>query len=408
MKSPLHVFVAFVAGLLAGSAFGAGSALRFIEPVGTLWINAIRMPIIPLIVALIIAGVAGTQDTRAVGAITGRALLTFLTLLSFAVVCATLLAPVLLSGMSLDPASTEALRASATSSAVTPPPLSFADWLVNLVPVNPVRAAADGALLPLVVFSLLYGIALTRVTDERRRLQVAFFQGIADALIGIMRWVLALAPLGIFALAYVLGARVGLPAASAVAWYMIATCLAVIMSIIVLYALMVTVGRLPLRPLIAALLPAQMIALSTRSSLAALPALIDGVQTKLHLPQRVTAVVLPLAAAVFKINAAVTWSFGAVFVARLYGIDLWWGDLAIFAVATVLLSLATPGIPSGGFFVQAPLYAAIGLPVEGLGILIAVDLVIDMFKTVANITGFAAATALVARATPGATDGSGG
>lgn len=400
MKSPVRVFIAFVAGLIAGSFFGAGSALTFIEPVGTLWINAIRMPIIPLIMALIIAGVASTQDTRAVGAITGRALLTFLVLLGVTVVVATLLAPVLLSGMSLDPASTEALRTSASSAATTPPPLSLADWLVNLVPVNPVRAAADGALLPLVVFSLLYALALTRVADERRRLQVTFFQGVADALIGIIGWVLALAPLGIFALAYVLGARVGLPAASAVGWYMLMTCLAVFASIVVLYVLMVTVGRLPLRPLIAALLPAQIIALSTRSSLAALPALIDGVQTKLQLPERVTAVVLPLAASVFKINAAVTWSFGAVFVARLYGVDLGWGELAIFAVATVLLSLATPGIPSGGFFVQAPLYAAVGLPVEGLGILIAVDLVIDMFKTAANITGFATATALVARTTP--------
>lgn len=403
MKSPVRVFVAFIAGLVVGSIVGVGPALAFIEPVGTLWINAIRMPIIPLIVALIVAGVASTQDTRAVGAITGRALLTFLVLLSVTAAVATLVAPMLLSGMSLDPSSIAALRASASTTAATPPPLSVADWLVNLVPVNPVRAAADGALLPLVVFSLLYGLALTRVSDERRRLQVTFFQGVADALIGIIGWVLVLAPFGIFALAYTLGARVGIPAAGAVGWYMLVTCIAVIASIIVLYVLMVTVGRVPLRPLIAALLPAQVIALSTRSSLASLPALIDGVQTKLHLPERVTAVVLPLAASVFKINAAVTWSFGAVFVARLYGVDLGSGDLAIFAVATVLLSLATPGIPSGGFFVQAPLYAAIGLPVEGLGVLIAVDLVIDMVKTAANITGFAAASVLVARVTPSAT-----
>ena len=130
---------------------------------------------------------------------------------------------------------------------------------------------------------------------------------------------------------------------------------------------------------------------------AALPALIDGIRERLHIPERVSGVVLPLAASVFKINAAVTWIFGALFVSRLYDVPLGVDQLVIFGIATVLLSLTTPGIPSGGFFVQAPLYVAVGLPPEGLGVLIAVDLILDMFKTACNVTGFATTAVIVAR-----------
>ncbi len=267
--------------------------------------------------------------------------------------------------------------------------------MTSLITVNPVRSAADGALLPLVIFALLYGLALTRVSEEHRALQLGFFRGVADTLTVIIEWVLMLAPLGVFALAFVLGAKLGAPAAGAVAWYLAVASALVVVVMILLYVLMITVGRQPARAVVAALAPAQLIALSSRSSLASLPALIDGMKQHLRLPPRVVAVVLPLAAAVFKINAGATWAFGAVFVGKLYGVQLGVDQLVVLGVATVLLSFTTPGIPSGGFFVQAPLYVALGLPVEGLGVLIAVDLVLDMFKTACNVTGFAAAAVLV-------------
>lgn len=164
------------------------------------------------------------------------------------------------------------------------------------------------------------------------------------------------------------------------------------------------IGRVTPRALLGAISPALVIGISSRSSLAALPVLITGLREKLKTPEPVLGVVVPLAASIFKFNAAITWALGAVFVAALYGVDVSAAHWLTFGVGTVLLSLTTPGIPSGGFLVQAPLYLAIGLPAEGLGILIAIDLIPDMFKTPINVMGYASAAAIASPAPVQSTD----
>lgn len=398
MNPALQVLLAFLAGLGAGIAVPAEAILRAVEPVGTLWINALRMPILPLIVMLTIAGIAKARDTREAGALTGRAVLTFLVLLVVFTAIMTALAPLLLAGLPLDPAATDALRASASSEAASGgAQLSVTGWLLSLIPTNPIKAAADGALLPLVFFALLYGLALTRMPNDVRTRQGEGAQGIADVLIVMIRWVLLLAPIGVFALAYGLGAKVGAPAAAAVARYLVVTSLAILVGGLLLGIITVVVGRVSPKVFLAAIAPALVIAFSSRSSLAALPVLITGVREKLRLPEPVIGVVIPLAASIFKFNAAITWALGAVFVGALYGVELHAAQLVTFGIGTVLLSLTTPGIPSGGFLVQAPLYLAVGLPPEGLGILIAVDLIPDVFKTAINVTGYASAAVIAGR-----------
>jgi Na+/H+-dicarboxylate symporter len=398
MNPALQVLLAFLAGLGAGIAAPSAAILGAIEPVGTLWINALRMPILPLIVMLTIAGIAKARDTREAGALTGRAVLTFFVLLAVFTAIMTALAPMLLAGLPLDPTATEALRASASNEAATGgAQLSVTGWLLSLIPTNPIKAAADGALLPLVLFALLYGLALTRMPDDVRTRQGEGAQGIADVLIVMIRWVLLLAPIGVLALAYGLGVKVGAPAAAAVARYLVVTSLAILVGGLLLGIITVVVGRVSPQRFLAAIAPALVIAFSSRSSLAALPVLITGVREKLRLPEPVIGVVIPLAASIFKFNAAITWALGAVFVGALYGVELHAAHLVTFGIGTVLLSLTTPGIPSGGFLVQAPLYLAVGLPPEGLGILIAVDLVPDVFKTAINVTGYASAAVIAGR-----------
>ncbi len=398
MNPALQVLLAFLAGLGAGIAVPSDAILGAVAPVGTLWINALRMPILPLIVMLTIAGIAKARDTREAGALTGRAVLTFLVLLVVFTAIMTPLAPLLLAGLPLDPTATEALRASASTDAASGgAQLTVSGWLLSLIPTNPIKAAADGALLPLVCFALLYGLALTRMSDAVRTRQGEGAQGIADVLIVIIRWVLLLAPIGVFALAYGLGAKVGAPAAAAVARYLVVTSLAILVGGFLLGVITVVIGRVQPKLFVAAIAPALVIAFSSRSSLAALPVLITGVREKLRLPEPVIGVVIPLAASIFKFNAAITWALGAVFVGALYGIELHATQLVTFGIGTVLLSLTTPGIPSGGFLVQAPLYLAVGLPPEGLGILIAVDLVPDVFKTAINVTGYASAAVIAAQ-----------
>ncbi len=156
-------------------------------------------------------------------------------------------------------------------------------------------------------------------------------------------------------------------------------------------------GRVPLRRFARAALPPQLIAFSSSSSLASLPALIDSAETRLALPPRVTGFVLPLAVTAFKIAAPVSWTLGALFVGRFYGIELHASQLATIAVASVFLTVASPGVPRGAFLMLTPLFHAIGLPIEGIGILIAVDAIPDLFATVLNVTGDLTAAVLVAR-----------
>ena len=398
LRSPtLQVAVALVAGFVGGMALRSTAVPGYVEPLGTLWINAIRMPILPLIVTMLIAAIAGSRDTRQIGTLGVRTLAIMVALLSLFAVIMVPLAKAALGGLSFDPASTAALREAARFDPALLQQVSLREWLLSLVPNNPIRAAADGALLPLVIFSLAYGMALSRVRDEIRETHVRFFQGVADAMITIIRWVVIVAPVGVFALAMSVGARLGVAAAGAIVVYIVACVVCLSIAIGLLYVITARAGGVPLRVLAPALLPAQTIAFTSRSSLAALPVLLTDARTRLGLSATVAGFVLPLCASIFKLNSPITWPLGAVLVAQLYGVDFSGTNLVIFGVGCILLSLTVPGIPSGGFFVQAPLYLAVGLPPEGLGILIAVDFIPDLFKTLLNLTSYASTALLVSR-----------
>lgn len=397
-QSPaLRVALALVAGFVAGVALQGTPLPGYIEPIGTLWINAIRMPVLPLIVCMLIAAIARSGDTLVIGALGARTLAVMLVLLSLFAVIMTPVAHALLGGITFDPESTASLRAAARFDSALLQQVTLREWLLSLVPVNPIRAAADGALLPLVVFSLAYGLALSRVPDAIRRTHVLFCEGVVEAMTTVIRWVLAAAPVGIFALAVSVGAHLGTAAAGAIVIYIVACALSLSVAIGLLYVITARIAGMPLRQFAPAVLPAQSIAFASRSSLAALPVLLSAARTRLGLPDAVAGFVLPLCASIFKPNSPITWPLGAVLVAQLYGVDFEGMKLVIFAIGSVLLSLTVPGIPSGGFFVQAPLYLAVGLPPEGLGILIAVDFVPDLFKTALNLTSYATTALVVAR-----------
>jgi Na+/H+-dicarboxylate symporter len=393
----VQVALALVAGFAAGMVLRSTPVPGFIEPVGTLWINAIRMPVLPLIVSMLIAAIAGAKDTRQIGSLGARTLLVMLAILSLFAVVMTPLAKALLGGITFDPASTASLREAARFDPSLLQQVSLREWLLSLVPNNPIRAAADGALLPLVIFSLAYGMALSRVADGIRETHVRFCQGMSDAMMTVIRWVVMVAPVGVFALAVSVGARLGAAAAGAIVMYIVACAVSLVIGIALLYVLLWRFARIPLKELAPALVPAQTIAFTSRSSLAALPVLLSAARTRLGMSESVAGFVLPLSASIFKPNSPITWPLGAVLVAQLYGVDFGGANLVIFAIGCVILSLTVPGIPSGGFFVQAPLYIAVGLPPEGLGILIAVDFIPDLFKTLLNLTSYATTGLLVAR-----------
>ncbi|MCC6931507.1 MAG: dicarboxylate/amino acid:cation symporter [Gemmatimonadaceae bacterium] len=396
----LAIGFAIGAGIASVSESAAKGVLAVSDPVGTLWVNAIRMTVIPLVVSLLITGIAGMRDLGTVGRLGGRALLMFVALLAGIALFTAIVAPPLYEQLTVDPASSAALRARVTGGATTVPPLpSFATWLTSLVPVNPLAAAVDGAMLPLIVFTVAFALAVSRLADETRGAVLGVFQATGDAMLVLVRAVLWLSPLGIFALALSLGAKLGVSGAGAIGFYLATHIAILIAAILLLYPVAVLLGRVSPATFARAALPAQAVAMGTRSSLAALPAMLDAAEQQLQLPREVSGFVLPLAVSTLRLNLAVSWIVGGLFIAHLYGVPFGLASLATFYVAAVLMSFSVPGIPSGSLFIIAPLFPTVGLPVEGVGILIALDAVPDIFKTTLNVTGHMTVASVLGRAT---------
>ena len=383
--------------LIGGEPTAPGSAFaRAVAPIGTLWINAIRMTLIPLIVSLLVVGIAEQRDARRIGRLGVMAFAMFLFALAAVGALTALVSPAIFSWLTLDPVGVEALRATLSAPPGTAELPTMRDWILSLVPANPVRAAADGAMLPLLVFTIAFAFALTRLREGERDTVVGVFQAVSSTMLVLVRWVLMLAPIGVFALALTLGTRLGVGAAGAIGFY-IAVIVGLHLAIaIALYVIAVVGGGISLRDFTRAAAPAQAVAFSSRSSLASLPALIDSA-TQLRLPREIAGFVLPLAVSVFKLTSPIYWTVGAILVARLYGVEFGAAQIFTMAGAAVLLNAATPGIPSGGLLIQAPVYTMLGLPLEGIGLLIAIDTIPDMFKTAFNVTADLTVAVLLAR-----------
>ncbi len=391
-----------LAALIAGLALGTGASVmdsdalralsRGVEPVGTLFINAIRMTIIPLVVSSLVVGITSAPDTRTIGRLGGRALLFMVIAVSCSVALGVVLAPPLLSQLHIDVGAATALRESAASSvsaastgAASIPTLSR--WITDLVPTNPIKAAADGAMLPLILFSVMFAVALTRVEASRRIAVVRLFEGLLDASVALVKWVLRLAPIGVFALAVPLAARMGGSAVGALATYIGVSCVLFALLIALLYPLAAVGGRVSLGVFARAALPAQAMAFSGRSSLAALPAMISVTRDTLALPPQIAGFLIPLLTATFRIGSGVGQMVPVLFIAHLYNITLSPVQLVAAAMTIVVGSLSVPGIPGGTIIAIIPVLMSAGLPIEGAGILLGVDTVPDMFRTTANVTG---------------------
>jgi proton glutamate symport protein len=401
------VLVGLGAGLIGGLLIGTShnetllGAADAVALLGTLWVNAIRMTVIPLVVSLLITGVASASDVSTIGRIGSRTIAVFIAMLAGATLLAlplgigafSLLSHLTTARPALPPGTADAAAALAAGA----PAVGFASWLMSLIPTNPVAAAAAGAMLPLVLFTLLLALAIARSPADARTILVGVFRSLSEAMLVLVRWIVQLAPIGVFALMLPLGAHGGSGLVGAIGFYILAYSLASVLFVLLLYPLVALVARVPMRDFARAALPAQLIAFSSSSSIAALPALVRGAEDELGLRQDVTGFVLPLAISMFKFAAPVSWTFGTLFVAWFYQVNLGPTAYATMALATIFLGFVSPGVPRGAFLMLAPLFLSIGLPIAGIGILIAVDAIPDLFASVLNASGDLAATVIVDR-----------
>ena len=249
---------------------------------------------------------------------------------------------------------------------------SLSRWVIDLVPVNVFKAASDGNILPLIVFALAFGLALTAVGSPRREALLEVFRAIADAMLALVTWVLKFTPIGVFALAVPLAARMGLAAAGALVYYIVLLSAISAAFVALLYPAAALIGRVPFARFAKAAAPAQAVGFTSRSSLAALPACIEAVRTDLRLPDAIASFFLPLAASMFRVGGAIAQVVGVLFVARLYGVSLGPAQVGTVVLAVIPTSLTIPGIPGGAIITIAPVLASVGLPVEGIGILLGV------------------------------------
>ena len=414
MSLTLRVLVGLAAGFLVGLAVArypsvAGVMLITIaEPVGTIFINLIRMTVIPLVVSMLILSV-GSMATGAAASALGRAgwqaAVLALTLLTVAACISVAIAQPVLARLHIDASAAKAIARPVTAKVelTAPPPdaplirTALAQWLVDLVPQNVVKAAADGAMLPIIVFTVLFAAALARVAEDRRAPVLRVAAGVADATQRLIAGILLLAPIGVFALAIPLVSKLGLSAAGAVAAYVVlAVALTILVGAVVLYPLGIVAGRLSPRAFITFCAPAQAVAFASRSSLAALPAMVESAD-RAGLPPVTSGFLLPLAASLFRVGAAVAQPVGVLFLARLYGIPLSAPQLASIVFTVVLTTFAVPGIPGGSIIAMVPVLAAVNVPIEGIGILLAVDTIPDLFRTTENVTGALTLAAVLGR-----------
>jgi proton glutamate symport protein len=400
-----RVLLALVAGLTFGLLLSRANAatservVAYVEPFGTIFVNAIRMTVIPLVVSLVVVGIAGADASR-IARMGTRALVVAFLFLCLSGSVGAILAPIAFSRLRIDPGAIAALRARASSVAggVDPAQASLTRWFTDLVPANPIRAAADGAMLPLIVFAVLFGLALLSIDVDQREPVVRFFRGVGEAMLRLVRWILVLAPLGVFALSLPLVARLGAVAIGALAAYVALIAVATtVFALLVLYPAAAIFGHVPIERFARAVFPAQAVAFSSRTSLAALPALIEGAQRKLGMTAESSGFLLPLASALFRVGAAMGLTVGAVFIARLYGADLTTAQVVTAAATAVLTSFSIPGIPGGSIIAMVPVLASVGLPAEGIGVLLGVDTIPDAFRTTANVTGQMAAAVIAER-----------
>lgn len=404
MSITLRIFLALLAGLATGAVLPADWAkpvLAVSDPVGSLWLQALQMTIIPLIAGLLFTGIAQSVGEAGGGKVAGRAILAFFLLLVFSAGWSMIFVPLMLEFWPAPPEAAAAIVASSATKAVPEGVTGGIDpgqWLLSLVPANIFESLAKGDMLPVVLFIAAFALAATRLDADRREQLVALFDAVKDAMLVLVGWIFRLAPVGVFALALSVGLKAGLGAFGLLGHYIVVLVAVQVGLIILVYPLAVIFGSVGPLAFARAVLPAQAVAVSTQSSIASLPAIVDGAE-RLGLPETTSRVVLPLAVSVFRITSPCANIAVVLYCGHLYGMDH--SALAFLGalLASLVAAVSTGGLPGSITFLAAcvPIANAMGVPIAVLPILLAVELVPDIFRTLGNVTADLAVTAMLSR-----------
>jgi proton glutamate symport protein len=388
MSKATIILLALLVGIGVGIGLQhVGWIVEAADIVGSVWLNALQMTVVPLVVALLITGIAQTAAAANAGKLAGRAVLTMMVILWCSSIMAAIMIPLLTNIFPMPAGSADALRAAMQGVQEPGPVPPLGDFLRAMVPTNPIASAASSAILPLIIFTAMFAFAVIQVPEEKRKHITGFFEALAETMIVMIGWVLALAPLGVFALALSVGAKAGTAALGALAHYVIVLSSLGVIVWLASFGVAVIAAKQNLVTFFRA---------SIQSSLASLPAMLKGMEA-LGVPASRADVVLPIAVAIFRATGPALNLGVALYIAQWFGIVLTPVQIAVGIAAGATTTLGAVSLPGSiSFFSSiAPICLAIGVPVAPLGLLVAVETFPDIFRTLGNVTMDMAVTATV-------------
>ncbi len=402
--------LAVISGMLTGKEAGIFGVLFYdiFNFIGTLFLNALKMIIVPLIVSSIIVGIAGVGGTVGLGRLGGKTILYYLATSLFAILTGLLLVNLFTPGLIDGQPAHDVLGLDVEQAAIVNDKVGsrgvgdIADVFLSMVPPNIVAAAANGQMLGLIFFSLLFGYFMTRIGESRQDLQLNFWQGVYHTMMKITEFIMKFAPLGVFGLVakVIAGIEPGQvdELAASLGMFFITVVLALAIHVLItLPILLKFIGRVrPFRQYVA-MAPALLTAFSTASSSATLPITLDCVEKNAKVSNRTSSFVLPLGATVNMDGTALYECVAAMFIAQAYGLELSFTTQFVIVLVALLTSIGVAGIPAASLVAITIILTTIGLPLEALGLILAVDRILDMFRTAVNVFSDSCGAVIIAR-----------
>ncbi|QUX91573.1 dicarboxylate/amino acid:cation symporter [Marinomonas sp. A3A] len=389
-KMPLwqKILIGMVLGIIAGSIMGPDAEI--LKPLGTLFIKAIKMLIVPLVFCSLVVGVTSMQDTRKMGRVGLKSIVLYLGTTAVAITIGLGLGTIFSPGASLN------MDASAVSQATKEAP-TLVQTLLNMIPTNPVDALAAGNILQIIVFALGLGIALT-LSGEKGKPAIAVFESLAEAMYTLTGLVMKLAPYGVFGLMAWVAGKYGLEILLPLIKVVAVVYLGSIIHVVIFYSGLISVlGHLNPLPYLKGIANPAAVAFTTTSSSGTLPASIKAAREELGVSKGISSFVLPLGATINMDGTALYQGVCALFIAQAFGVDLEFSDYIVIIATSTLASIGTAGVPGAGMIMLSLVLTTVGLPIEGLAIIAGIDRILDMARTTVNVCGDLMVSTLVAK-----------
>lgn len=400
MSLTTKIFIALILGAVTGIAFyyvvpkGYVRDTVFVDGifnvVGNGFIRGMQMLVVPLVFCSLVCGSMAMGDTKKLGKIGVKALLFYLVTTALAIVVALVVANVINPGQGLD---ISAVETTETTIAET---TSFSETILNIIPTNPIKALAEGNMLQIILFAIIVGILLAYKGEKADAVANVFSQ-LNDLMMDMTSLVMKVAPIGVFCLIAKTFAGIGFDAFFPMLKYMLAVMLGLVLQCLGVYQILLKAlaGLNPFR-FIKKFFPVMTFAFSTASSNATIPVSIDNLKTKIGVAKSISSFTIPLGATINMDGTAIMQGVAVVFVSQAFGIPLTINDYITVILTATLASIGTAGVPGVGLVTLSMVFASVGLPVEGIGIIMGIDRILDMSRTAVNVTGDAVCTTIIA------------